>query len=264
MGEAIVITSGKGGVGKTTLSANLGCALALSGKKTLLIDTDIGLRNLDILLGFEDRIVYDVVDVCAGNCDRAKATLHDKRIENLYFIPASQAKDKNAITPLQMKSLIKNAKEEYDYIIIDSPAGLEAGFENAVMGADRAIVVTVPEMTSVRDADRIVGLLENHGIENAVVVINRISQKAVERGNMLSIEEILEILSVNLVGAVPEDECVSGAANKGEPCVLDDKSKAGKAYINIAKRVMGEEVGLVDLKDKRNVFIRIIDAIFNK
>lgn len=263
MGEAIVITSGKGGVGKTTLSANLGCALALSGKKTLLIDTDIGLRNLDILLGLEDRIVYDIVDVCNGNCDAAKATLADKNIENLYFIPASQAKDKNAITPLQMKSLIMSLKGEYDYIIIDSPAGLEAGFENAVMGADRAIVVTVPEMTSVRDADRIIGLLEKHGIDDVKVVINRIRQKAVKNGNLLSTEEILEILSVNLIGAVAEDETVSGAANKGKPCVLNEKSIAGKAYMNIAKRVMGEEVKLIELKS-RNVFLRIIDAILNK
>ena len=263
MGEAIVITIGKGGVGKTTLSANLGSALALSGKKTLLIDTDIGLRNLDILLGLEDRIVYDIVDVCAGNCTADKATLTDKKIENLYFIPASQAKDKNAITPLQLKSLIMSLKEEYDYIIIDSPAGLEAGFENAVMGADRAIVVTVPEMTSVRDADRIIGLLEKNGIDDVTVVINRIRQKAVENGNMLSTEEILEILSVNLIGVVPEDETVSGAANKGEPCVMNEKSIAGKAYMNIAKRVMGEEVKLISLKSP-NVFLRIIDAILNK
>lgn len=264
MGEAIVVTSGKGGVGKTTLSANLGCALALSGAKVLLIDTDIGLRNLDILLGFEDKIVYDLVDVCQGVCDRGKATLKDKRAEELYFIPASQAKEKNSINPLQMKSLVKKAKEEYDYIIIDSPAGLEAGFENAVAGADRAIVVAVPEMTSVRDADRIIGLLEKRGIEDVMLVVNRINQSATEKGCMLSIEEILDILSVNLIGAVPEDKSVSMAANCGNPCVFDEKSKAGEAYRNIARRIKGEDVKLVSFKDKRNVFLRVLDAILNK
>ncbi len=264
MGEAIVITSGKGGVGKTTLSANLGCALALNGFKVLLIDTDIGLRNLDILLGFEDRIVYDVVDVCQGVCDREKAVLKDKRVENLYFIPASQAKDKEAITPLQMKNLINKAKGDYDYIIIDSPAGLEAGFENAAAGADRAIVVAVPELPSVRDADRIIGLLEKSGIENIQIVINRFKQKSADKGYMLSVEEILDILSVNLLGVVPEDERISYAVNNALPCVFDEKSNSGMAYKNIARRVMGEEVSLMNLHDKRNVFARIADAIMNK
>lgn len=264
MGEAIVITSGKGGVGKTTLSANLGCALALSGARVLLIDTDIGLRNLDILLGFEDRIVYDIVDVCQGVCDREKATLKDKRVENLYFIPASQAKEKNAITPVQMRNLVYRAKDEYDYIIIDSPAGLEAGFENATAGADRAIVVAVPEMASVRDADRIIGLLEKAGIENTQLVINRIKESAVNRGYMLSVEEVLNMLSVNLIGVVPEDEGISCAANSATPCVFDERSLAGEAYRNIARRLQGEEVPLARLSNKRNVFARIFDAILNK
>ena len=181
MGEAIVVTSGKGGAGKTTLSANLGCALALAGYSVLMTDTDIGLRNLDILLGLEDRIVYDIVDVCQGVCDIDKAILKDKRCENLYFIPASQAKDKKAINPLQMKSLVTKAKEKYDYIIIDSPAGLEVGFENAVAGTDSAIVVALPEMASVRDADRIIGLLEKKGIEKVGLVINRVNQSAVDK-----------------------------------------------------------------------------------
>lgn len=264
MGEAIVVTSGKGGAGKTTLSANLGCALALTGSKVLMIDTDIGLRNLDILLGLEDKIVYDIVDVCQGVCDREKAILKDKRAEGLYFIPASQAKDKNAINPLQMKSLVTKAKEDYDYIIIDSPAGLDMGFENAVAGADCAIVVALPEMASVRDADRIMGLLEKKGIEKVHLVVNRISQKAVDKGYMLSVEEILDTLSVNLLGAVPEDGSVAFAANCGTPCVFDEKSRAGQAYMNIAKRVKGEEAALVSLNDKKNVFIRIIDAIMNR
>ncbi|MBR5535104.1 MAG: septum site-determining protein MinD [Clostridia bacterium] len=263
MGEAIVVTSGKGGAGKTTLSANLGAALALEGHKVLLVDTDIGLRNLDVLLGFEDKIVYDLVDICTGNCDAKKATIKDKRFENLYFVPASQAKEKDAITPLQMRNFISEVKEEYDYIIIDCPAGLEQGFENAVALCDRAIVVAMPEMTSVRDADRIIGLIEQRGIEKTELVINRMRKSLADKGVMLPVEEILEILAVNLIGVVPEDERIIAAANCGTPCVLDEKSMAGKAYKNIAKRVKGEEVSLLDISDKRNVFVRIIEAIKN-
>ncbi len=263
MGEAIVITSGKGGVGKTTLSANLGAALALLGKKTLLIDTDIGLRNLDVLLGLENKIVYDIVDVCEGTCDFKKALIRDKRYEGLFIIPAAQAKDKEAITPLQMKSLVTTLKNDFDYIIIDCPAGIEQGFENAVAGADKAIVVVVPETSSVRDADRIIGLLEKHEITDVKLVINRIRQKMVEKGTMLSIEDISELLAIELIGAVPEDESIIVGANSGTPCVSDEKSKAGAAYCNIAKRVTGEKVDLVDLSEKKNVFVRILEAIKN-
>ncbi len=261
MGEAIVITSGKGGVGKTTLSANLGAALALMQKKVLLVDTDIGLRNLDVVLGLENRIVYDIVDVCEGVCDFKKATIRDKRFEGLFVIPAAQAKDKSAITPLQMKNLLRKLKEEYDYILIDCPAGIEQGFENAVAGADRAIVVAVPEVASIRDADRIIGLLEKHGIENINLVVNRIRQRMIERGDMLSLEDMLDILAVDLIGAVPDDESIIVAANTGTPCVTDPKSVAGKAYRNIAKRVTGEEVPLINLSEKKNVFVRIFEAI---
>ncbi len=253
VGESIVITSGKGGVGKTSLSANLGCALALNGKKTIVLDTDIGLRNLDIVLGVENRIVYDIVDVCEGTCDYKKAMIKDKRYEGLYIIPAAQAKDKDAITPLQMKNLTNILKEEFDYVIIDCPAGMERGFENAVAGADRAIVVVMPEMSSVRDADRIIGLLEKHDIVDVKLVINKIRQKLTDTGEMLSIEEILDILSVDLIGAVPEDERVIVAANKGIPCVSDEKSLAGKAYGNIALRVIGEKVDLVDMNGKKTI-----------
>lgn len=261
MGEAIVITSGKGGVGKTTLSANLGAALALLGKKTLLIDTDIGLRNLDIVLGLENRIVYDIVDVCMGNCDYKKAAIRDKRFEGLFVIPAAQAKDKSAITPLQMKAFIRKVKEEFDYIIIDCPAGIEQGFENAVAGADRAIVVAVPEVSSVRDADRIIGLLEKNEIGNIQLVVNRIRQSMVDSGNMLSLEDMLDILAIDLVGAVPDDESIIIAANNGTPCVTMPKSKAGKAYRNIALRVTGEKVELLDLTDRRSIFARILEVI---
>lgn len=261
MGEAIVITSGKGGVGKTTLSANLGAALALMGKSVLLIDTDIGLRNLDVILGLENRIVYDLVDVCEGKCEFKKAAIRDKRFEGLFLIPAAQSSDKSAVTPLQMKNLVRKVKEEYDYIIIDCPAGIEQGFENAVAGADRAIVVAVPEVSSVRDADRIIGLLEKHEIEDIKLVVNRIRQKMVDNGNMLSIEDMLDILAVDLIGAVPDDESIIVSANNGAPCVTDTKSKAGCAYRNIARRVTGEHVDLMDLSEKKGLFSRLFEVI---
>lgn len=264
MGEVIVITSGKGGVGKSTLSANLGAALALMGKKTLLLDTDVGLRNLDIILGLENKIVYDLVDVCEGTCDFKKALIRDKRYEGLFLIPAAQAKDKEAITPLQMKSLTDKLKEEFDYIIIDCPAGIERGFENAVAGADRAIVVAVPQMSSVRDADRIIGLLEKHAITDVKLVINQIRQKLVDSGNMLSIEDMLDALAIDLIGAVPYDESVIVAASHGVVCVSDLKSKAGAAYRNIALRMTGESVDLIDLSEKKNVLVRILEAIKNR
>ncbi len=260
MGEAIVITSGKGGAGKTTLSANIGVALALLGHKTLLIDTDIGLRNLDIVLGLEDRIVYDLVDACNGMCDLKKAIIKDKRFEGLYLLPASQAKEKDAITPLQMKVVVTKAKEEFEYIIIDSPAGIEQGFENAVSGADSALVVALPEAASVRDADRIIGLLENHGIKDVKLVVNRIRQNLVDRGSMISIEEMLETLAVDLAGAVPDDESIIVAANAGIPCVSDVKSKAGTAYKNIARRLTGESVELMNMS-KKNIFSRIVNIL---
>lgn len=261
MGEAIVITSGKGGVGKTTLSANLGAALALLGKKTVLIDTDIGLRNLDVILGLENRIVYDLVDVCTKVCDYRKAAIRDKRFEGLFLIPASQAEDKSAVTPLQMKNLVRKLKEDFDYIIIDCPAGIEQGFENAVAGADRAIVVAVPEVSSVRDADRIIGLLEKQGVENIGLVINRIRQKMVDEGNMLSIEDMLDILAVDLLGAVPDDESIIISANTGVPCVTKAGSKAGQAYKNIAQRVTGEHVELMNLSDKKSFLKRLFGVM---
>ncbi|MCD8050030.1 MAG: septum site-determining protein MinD [Clostridia bacterium] len=261
MGEAIVITSGKGGVGKTTLTANLGAALALLGKKTLIIDTDIGLRNLDVIMGMENRIVYDLVDVCGGKCEYKKAMIRDKRFEGLFLIPAAQSSDKSAVTPMQMKALLRKLKEEFDYIIIDCPAGIEQGFENAVAGADRAIVVAVPEVSSVRDADRIIGLLDRHGIENVALVVNRIRQKMVDEGNMLSIEDMLDILAIDLIGAVPDDESIIIGANTGTPVVMTAKSKAGEAYKNIALRVMGEKRDLIDLSEKKGIFAKILEVI---
>jgi len=250
MGEAIVITSGKGGVGKTTTTANLGTALALMGQKVVLVDTDIGLRNLDVVLGLENRIVYDLVDVVQGNCRLKQALIKDKRLEGLYLLPAAQTKDKTAVSPEQMRNLVGELKKEFDYILIDCPAGIEQGFKNAVAGADRGIVVTTPEVSAVRDADRIIGLLEAEGINNPRLIINRIRPKMVRTGDMMGIEDIIEILAIDLIGVIPDDETIIVTTNKGEPAVYDQNSRAGQAYRNIARRIMGEEVPLMNLEEE--------------
>ncbi|NLW03574.1 MAG: septum site-determining protein MinD [Clostridiaceae bacterium] len=247
MGEVIVITSGKGGVGKTTTAANIGAGLALLGKKVVLIDTDIGLRNLDVVMGLENRIVYDIVDVVEGTCRLKQALIKDKRYDGLYLLPAAQTRDKNAISPSQMIKLCEELKSEYDFILIDCPAGIEQGFKNAIAGADRAFVVTTPEVSAVRDADRIIGLLEANEIRDPKLLINRVRQDMVKRGDMMSIEDIIDILAIDLVGVVPDDENIIISTNKGEPAVTDNKSQAGQAYRNITKRVLGESVPLMDL-----------------
>ncbi|NLU52848.1 MAG: septum site-determining protein MinD [Clostridiaceae bacterium] len=247
MGEVIVITSGKGGVGKTTTTANLGTGLAVSGKKVVLIDTDIGLRNLDVVMGLENRIVYDIVDVIEGTCRLKQALIKDKRYDGLYLLPAAQTRDKNAINPQQMINLCDELRSEFDYILIDCPAGIEQGFKNAIAGADKALVVTTPEVSAVRDADRIIGLLEAHDIKNPRLIINRIRNDMVKRGDMMSIEDIIDILAISLIGVVPDDENIIISTNKGEPAVTDSKSFAGQAYRNITRRLMGEEVPLLDL-----------------
>ena len=247
MGEVIVITSGKGGGGKTTTAANIGAGLALLGKKVVLIDTDIGLRNLDVVMGLENRIVYDIVDVVEGTCRLKQALIKDKRYDGLYLLPAAQTRDKNAISPSQMIKLCEELKSEYDFILIDCPAGIEQGFKNAIAGADRAFVVTTPEVSAVRDADRIIGLLEANEIRDPKLLINRVRQDMVKRGDMMSIEDIIDILAIDLVGVVPDDENIIISTNKGEPAVTDNKSQAGQAYRNITKRVLGESVPLMDL-----------------
>lgn len=247
MGEVIVITSGKGGVGKTTTTANLGTGIALQGKKVVLIDTDIGLRNLDVVMGLENRIVYDIVDVIEGTCRLKQALIKDKRFEGLYLLPAAQTRDKNSITPQQMLDLCEEIKKEYDYAIIDCPAGIEQGFKNAIAGADRAMVVTTPEVSAVRDADRIIGLLEANEVRNPQLIVNRVRNDMVKRGDMMSIEDIIDILAIGLIGVVPDDENIIISTNRGEPAVNDNKSKAGQAYRNIAQRIMGENVPLMDL-----------------
>jgi septum site-determining protein MinD len=250
MGEAIVVTSGKGGVGKTTTSANLGTALALQGKKVCMVDTDIGLRNLDVVMGLENRIIYDLVDVVEGRCRLPQALIKDKRFEELYLLPAAQTKDKDSVTPDNVKAIILELKKDFDFVIIDCPAGIEQGFKNAVAGADKAIVVTTPENAAVRDADRIIGLLENAKISGPKLIINRIRVNMVKKGEMLDIDEICSVLAIDLLGIVPDDEHVIKAANSGEPTVMNPTSRAAIAYRNIARRILGETVPLMKLEDK--------------
>jgi septum site-determining protein MinD len=259
VGEAIVITSGKGGVGKTTTSANVGTALALQGKKVCLVDTDIGLRNLDVVMGLENRIIYDLVDVVEERCKIHQALVKDKRFDDkLFLLPAAQTSDKTAVTPEQMKKLIGTLKQDYDYIIIDCPAGIEQGYKNAVAGADRAIVVTTPEISAVRDADRIIGLLEKEDIEPPKLIINRIRTHMMKSGEMLDVDEITTHLSIDLIGIVADDDNVIKSSNKGEPIAMDPSSKASIAYRNIARRILGESVPLQSLEeDKHGVFTKL-------
>ena len=256
MSEVIVVTSGKGGVGKTTTSANVGTGLAKLNKKVVLIDTDIGLRNLDVVMGLENRIVYNLVDVIEGNCRIKQALIKDKRYANLYLLPSAQTKDKNAVTPEQMKKLTEELKEEFDYIILDCPAGIEQGFKNAIAGADRALVVTTPEVSAIRDADRIVGLLEANEIGKIDLIVNRIRMDMVKKGDMMSTDDVVDILSVDLIGAVPDDENIVISTNQGDPLVGSD-AMAGKAYMNICKRIMGEEVPFLDLDAKNGFFAKL-------
>ncbi|KAA0965359.1 septum site-determining protein MinD [Sporosarcina sp. ANT_H38] len=265
MGEAIVITSGKGGVGKTTTSANLGTALALQGKKVCLIDTDIGLRNLDVILGLENRIIYDLVDVIEGRCKVQQALVKDKRFEDgLFLLPAAQTTDKNSINPEQMKTLVTELKRDYDYILIDCPAGIEQGFKNAIAGADRAIVVTTPEISAVRDADRIIGLLEQEDIEPPKLIINRIRRHLMNKGDSLDVNDITTHLSIDLLGIILDDESVITSSNKGEPVVMDPSNPAAIGYRNIARRILGESVPLMSLDTGKSGFFGKLKNLFSK
>ncbi|PIM77187.1 septum site-determining protein MinD [Fusobacterium pseudoperiodonticum] len=255
--RVIVITSGKGGVGKTTTTANIGAALADKGHKVLLIDTDIGLRNLDVVMGLENRIVYDLIDVIEGRCRVSQALIKDKRCPNLVLLPAAQIRDKNDVNTEQMKELIYSLKESFDYILIDCPAGIEQGFKNAIAAADEAVVVTTPEVSATRDADRIIGLLEAAGIKSPRIVVNRLRIDMVKDKNMLSVEDILDILAVKLLGVVPDDETVVISTNKGEPLVYKGDSLAAKAFKNIASRIEGVEVPLLDLDVKMSILEKI-------
>jgi septum site-determining protein MinD len=248
MSRTIVVTSGKGGVGKTTVTANLGSALAQSGKKVALVDADFGLRNLDLLLGLEQRVVYTALDVLAGECSLEKALVKDKRQPNLVLLPAAQNRTKEAIDPGQMKDLVEGLTKNHDYILIDSPAGIEMGFRNAIAPAREAIIVTTPEMAAVRDADRVVGLLETEDIKSIRLIVNRVRPEMIQLNQMISVEDILDLLVVPLVGIVPDDERIIISTNKGEPLVLDEQnSLPAMAFSNIARRLEGENVPFLDL-----------------
>ena len=257
MGEVIVVTSGKGGVGKTTTTANLGSALALRGKKVVLIDTDIGLRNLDVVMGLENRIVYDIVDVVEEKCKLKQALIKDKRFKDLFLLPAAQTRDKSAVNEEQMKELTDTLRKEFDYILIDCPAGIEQGFKNAIAGANRAIVVTTAEISAIRDADRIVGLLEASEIKNPELVVNRLRPAMVRKGEMMDVEDIVDLLSIDLIGVVPDDEYIITQTNKGEPVVSNHKAPSGKAYIEIARRILGENIEVTIPGRKESFFAKL-------
>lgn len=257
MGRAIVVTSGKGGVGKTTTTANIGAGLAVLGQQVALIDADIGLRNLDLFMGLENRVVYHLVDVIEGRASWKKAIVRDKRLENLVLMPSAQARDKDAVTPQQMRKLINELKQEFDFVVIDCPAGIEGGFKNAIAGADQAIVVVNPEVSSVRDADRVIGLLEAEEIRDVNLVVNRLKPSMVKRGEMLEIKDIVELLAIKLLGIVPEDEGIVISSNRGEPIALNPATKAGLAFGNISRRLLGEEVPFVEWKDEDTFFTRL-------
>ncbi|EGO64417.1 septum site-determining protein MinD [Acetonema longum] len=257
MGEIWVITSGKGGVGKTTTTANLGTGFALMKKKVVLVDADIGLRNLDVVMGLENRIVYDLVDVTEGNCRLKQALIRDKRFETLYLLPAAQTRNKNAVSPDQMQHLCKELAEDFDYVLLDCPAGIEQGFMNAVAGAEKAIVVTTPEVSAVRDADRVIGILSSEGKVNPKLIINRIRPKMVKKGDMMDIDDIIDILAVDLVGIIPEDEYIIISTNRGEPAVVNSTSLASMAYRNIVRRLMGQNVPFLMLDRDDGFFGKI-------
>ena len=250
--KVITVTSGKGGVGKTTSTANLGTALAKDGMKTLVIDTDIGLRNLDVVMGLENRVVYDVVDIIEGRCKPKQAMIKSRTLDNLFLIPAAQTRDKDSITPEQMKQLVLELKKDFDFILIDCPAGIESGFKNAIAGADEAIIVTTPEVSAVRDADRIVGLLAANEMYNPKLILNRVRMDMMQRGDMMSIEDVLDILNIDLLGVVPDDESIIISTNKGESVLDMSKSTASQAYFNIAKRMQGEDIPFMNLNPEKS------------
>lgn len=260
MGEVIVITSGKGGVGKTTSTANLGAALALAGKKVALVDTDIGLRNLDVVMGLENRIVYDIVDVVEEKCKLRQALIKDKRFPELYLLPAAQTRDKSAVTEEQMIELTNNLKQEFDYVLIDCPAGIEQGFKNAVVGANRAIIVTTAEISAIRDADRIIALVEVAGIRNPELIVNRLRPEMVRKGEMMDVDDIVDLLAIDLIGVVPDDEYIIMHTNKGEPVISNKKAPAGKSYIEISRRILGENVEITIPGRKEGFFKRLFGA----
>lgn len=257
----ITITSGKGGVGKTTATANLGAALAAQGKKVVAIDADIGLRNLDVVMGLENRIVYDLVDAVEGTCRLRQAMIKDKRLAELYLIPAAQSRDKTAVTPGDMIELTNQLRDDFDFVLIDSPAGIEQGFKNAVAPADRVLIVTTPEVAAVRDADRIIGLIEADEKGPGDLIVNRLRLDMVKRGDMLATDDVIDILAINLIGVVPEDEAIITSTNMGRPVAMENHSNAGQAFRNIAKRLTGEDVPFMNL-EQSDVFKKWVSKLF--
>ena len=262
-GRVIVITSGKGGVGKTTTSANIGSALAKNGKSVVLIDTDIGLRNLDLLLGLENRIVYTLVDVVEERCKLKQALVKDKKNPNLCLLAAAQTRDKSAVTAEQLKKITEKLKKDYDFVLVDCPAGIEQGFQTAIAGASEAIVVTTPEMSAVRDADRIIGLLEAaEGIESYKLLLNRVRPNMIKSNDMMSVEDVENILSCEKIGIIPEDVGIITSTNRGEPIINNEKALAGKAYIHVARRIIGEDVPFLDIDEPKD-FVGKIKKFFS-
>lgn len=258
MGRVIVVTSGKGGVGKSTTTANLGMALAQRNKRVAVVDADFGLRNLDLLLGLENRIVYTAVEVLAGECRLEQALVKDKRRPNLVLLPAAQNRTKDAVNPAQMRQLILAIAKVYDFVLVDSPAGIEMGFQNAISAASEAIIVTTPEIAAVRDADRVIGLLEANNIKKVGLIVNRLRPKMVEADDMMSVEDVQEILAIPLIGVVPDDERVIISTNRGEPLVIaGTPSSAGTAFENISRRIEGEKVPFMDLNVKQGFFSKL-------
>jgi len=257
----ITVTSGKGGVGKTTATANLSAALAAQGKKVVAIDADIGLRNLDVVMGLENRIVYDLVDAVEGTCRLRQAMIKDKRLPELYLIPAAQSRDKTAVTPGDMIELTNQMRSDFDYILIDSPAGIEQGFKNAIAPADKVLIITTPEVSAVRDADRIIGLIEAEEKGPGELILNRLRVEMVRRGEMLNTDDVIDILAVDLLGIVPDDEAIVVSTNRGRPAVLENGSLAGQAFRNIADRLTGKEVPFIDLEEN-NSFIKRLSKLF--
>ncbi len=253
-GLVITITSGKGGVGKTTATANIAAGLAADGAKVICIDADIGLRNLDVVMGLENRIVYDLVHVVEGTAKIKQAMIRDKRLPNLCLIPAAQTRDKSAVSPSDMIRVCDELRQDFDFVMIDSPAGIERGFRNAIAPSDKVLIVTNPEVSAVRDADRIIGLVESEEKGPPSLIINRIKPEMVKRGDMLSIDDVLDVLAIDLIGIVPEDEQIVIGSNRGTPVALDEKSRAGQAFRNIARRLKGEQVPFMDL-DKQDGFL---------
>lgn len=264
MARVITITSGKGGVGKTTTTANLGTALAMQGSRVIAVDADIGLRNLDVVMGLENRIVYDLVDVIEGRARLRQALIKDKRLPELYLLPAAQTRDKDAVNADDMIALTNQMRTEFDYVLIDCPAGIESGFRNAIAGADEVFIVTTPEVSAVRDADRVVGLVEAAEKGPPRLIVNRLNPRLVNRGEMLSMQEVVEILAIEPIGVVPEDDNIISSTNRGEAVVFSQYSYAGMSFLDIARRVAGEYVPLMDIPEQSGVLDRLFGGLFGR